>query len=208
MDPETTLMVSRNPVILRGGRCSIMKVDDKGQIMVLETIFFASTVLLSIIFLYQLSPPSVVSDVYTSDLKAIGDDALRNIYNTPVAGKFRITEEFPLGYPKSSLVRYLLENEYGSMVSAIRNLIPSNVMYNIYISNGSRSVFWCNSYGRSDVAIDILPGTDPIIISHCMVPIDPGFLSAPGSVSELVTMFPNYENDDCIYEVLLQMWYI
>lgn len=173
-----------------------MKVDDKGQIMVLETIFFASTIILAIVFLYQLSPPSVVSDVYTSDLKSVGDDALRNLYNDVV------TEPPYPGYPTSKLVHYLIADEYGSMVSDLRNFITSTVMYNIYVSNGEKIMFWCNSFGGSDESIDILPGTDPVVISHCVIAIDPVFLSG----SNLLPTFDGYT--DSVYEVQLQMWYI
>ena len=76
------------------------KMDDNGQMMVLETVFFVATVVLSIVFLYQLTPSSVVSDVYTSDLKALGDDALLSVYNDVAP------DSHPSGYPTSKLVHY------------------------------------------------------------------------------------------------------
>jgi len=172
------------------------KNNDNGQMMVLETIFFASSIILSIVFLYQLSPSSVVSNIYTTDLKSIGDDALHNMYNDEIVSP-------QLGYPSSKLVHYIINNEYGSFVSDIRNLIPSSVLYNIYISNGLQNVFWCNSFGENDEDVDILIHSDPVVIAHCLVPIDPAFIT---DSCDLHDHFENYE--DCMYEIRLQMWYI
>jgi len=166
--------------------------NEKGQMMVLETIFFASTILLSLIFLQELSPSSVDIDEVTSDLKAIGDDALRNLYND------NLTVPHSTGYPSSKLVYYIINDEYGSFVSDARNLIPSTIMFNVYISNGSKSVFWCNSFARTD---NPLPDTDPVVIAHCIIPIDPDFIPT----SDIYVPFGDYKG--CIYEVTLRMWY-
>jgi len=175
--------------------------DNTGQMMVLETIFFASTVILAIVFLYQLAPPSVVTEVYSTDLKAIGDDALRNIYQDNVTNPPDYAKP---GYPQSALVHYLIENEYGSLVSDLHNLIPSTVMYNIYVTNVSTTMFWCNSFAGSDNSTDILQGVDPVSVAHCLIAIDPTFLEK--SSSALLETFDGYS--DCVYEVQLEMWYI
>ena len=173
------------------------RLNESGQMLVLETIFFASTILLSIVFLYQLSPSSVISEEYTSDLKSIGDDALRNLYSN------EIIEQHSIGYPSNKLVHYIIADDYGSFISDIQKLIPSTVLYNVYITNGDKSVFWCNSFGRNDSSIDILPAVDPVVIAHCIIPIDSNFIT---SSSSLYSTFE--KNSNCIYEVRLHMWYI
>jgi hypothetical protein len=142
---------------------------------ILETIFFVATVVLSLVFLYQLSPSAVVSNTYTYDLKTLGDDALYSLYND-VIPMYR-----PQGYPSSKMVHYLLTNSYGNMVSDLNNLLPPNVMYNIYVSNYTKSEFWCNSFGQWDFTPGdgdpfddpaILTPIDPVTVSHCLVSMD------------------------------------
>ena len=171
--------------------------NESGQMMVLETIFFASTILLSIVFLHQLSPSSVVSDEYTSDLKALGDDALRNMYND------NISNPHDLAYPSNKLIHYIIQNEYGSFISDIKKLLPSNALYNVYITNGETTVFWCNSFGNHETQ-DILTSVDPVVISHCLIPLDHQLLADTGA--DIYNDFIDYS--DCVYEVRLQMWYI
>jgi len=142
-----------------------IKSDTKGQMMILETIFFMSIVILSLVFLYQLSPSSVVSNTYTYDLKTLGDEALRSITNDIVP-----ISPLPKSYPTGLGAHYLLTNSYISMTSDLNNLLPPNVMYNIYISNETKSEFWCNSIGAWDDGP--LTPIDPVTVTHCLVSMD------------------------------------
>jgi hypothetical protein len=55
--------------------------DDKAQMMVLEAIFFAITVVIALILLFQMSPTSIQSGSQSSNnLKMLGDNALDAIY--------------------------------------------------------------------------------------------------------------------------------
>jgi len=185
--------------------------DDKGQMMVLEVIFFAVMVLLSLVFIYQLSPSSIVSNKYTNNLKIIGDDALHSLYNDAPTG------DFPAGYPSSKLIHYLITNAYGSMISDLNNMLPPTVMYNIYITNITNetiNMFWCNSFGNPSEALENIGA---VTISHCITSIDPNFLLPIGDVmfrnsgSNDIYKYlnrPLEEDMDSTYDVRLEMWYI
>ncbi|RLF27726.1 MAG: hypothetical protein DRN08_04090 [Thermoplasmata archaeon] len=181
--------------------------DDHGQMMTLEVVFFATTVILSLVFIYNLSPPSVVTNKYSSNLKIMGDDALRSLYTQPIIGVP------PKGYPNSRLVHYLITNDYGDLVSDLNDLLPSNVMYNIYVSNGTNTMVWCNSQGGIG---QVLPVVDPVTVSHYVVSIDPSYLTGFSEEmymdagiyvdrSDLCYMFGDY--DGSVYDVMLEMWY-
>ena len=177
--------------------------DDHGQMMVLEVTFFAATVILSLIFIYQLSPPSIVVNKFTDELKIQGDDALSSLYND-------VLTEQPLGYPSNKLVYYLVTNDYGDLISDLNNWIPSDVMYNIYIYNGTKKMFWCSSTGDTNTPLKPI---QPITICHYIIPIHPNHLhNLPpkvylnGASSDLYSAFYNY--DGSTYEIILEMWYI
>jgi len=206
--------------------------DNKGQMMVWEVIFFASIVILSLLFIYQLSPTSVVSDKYSNDLKIQGDTALYALYNDVVTAGGEESN-----YRFSKIVHYLITNAYGSFISDLNNLLPSTVMYNIYIEayidNETKHVFWGNSFGGYD---DALSSIDPVTVSHCIVAIHPSLLIGfshfhymtgkfthdglyPPPIprpynedsSDLYFLFLD-SNDDPFsgseYEVILEMWHI
>jgi len=174
--------------------------DDKGQMMVLETVFFAVTVLLALIFLYQLSPSSAVSNEYTNILKIQGDDALQSLYTDVVPG------DYPSDFPSNKLVYYLITDDYdGFTLSNLNNLLPSTVIYNIYISNGTKTVFWCNSDGNS---ITPLQTIGPVTTSHIIIAMHPKYLTDVseeliGDESILTGKFPGY--DGSTYDIILEM---
>jgi len=192
--------------------------DDKGQVMILESIIFTVTILLALVFLYQLSPTSTVSKTYTNDLEIKGDDALKNLYTSKIPSA--IAAKIPSGFPKNQLVYYLITDDYGSLIlSNLSNMLPPNTLYNIYISNGTKTVFWC-SY-RPPSAFDSsepFPATEPVTISHIVIAIHPDFFDK--------NKFPNIiDNDGCelakkfrigepngykgsLYDVILEMFYI
>lgn len=175
--------------------------DDKGQMMVLETVFFAVTVLLALIFLYQLSPSSTVSNEYTNILKIQGDDALQSLYTDVVPG------DYPSDFPSNKLVYYLITNDYdGFTLSNLNNLLPSTVIYNIYISNGTKTVFWCNSDGDNTTPLQTTIG--PVTTSHIIIAIHPKYLTDVseqliGDESILNEKFPGY--DGSTYDIILEM---
>jgi len=201
--------------------------DDKAQMMVLESIIFAITILVSLIFLYQLSPTSTESNVYTNDLKIKGDDALRNLYSEKVSDEYLGRKfdpaTFPEGYPKNKLTYYLLSDDYDSLIlSDLKNTLPANVQYNIYVSNGLKKVFWCNSSLGSSTQIQL---TEPVAVSHYMISIHPQFFNKSKFVNiiddngcEIAKAFDAYwhGNDYWIknnyetstYDVIFEMCYI
>lgn len=205
--------------------------NDKAQMMVLESIIFAITILISLIFLYQLSPTSTGSTVYTNDLKIKGDDALQNIYkeelsNEYLEGKFD-PSEFPQGFPKNKLTYYLITDDYDSLIlSDLKNMLPGNAEYNIYVSNGTEKVFWCNSIPSNSTPLT-LPETVAIVISHYMISIHPEFFNKSkfGNIidndgCEIAKAFGAYVNwqegkyfikneyKTSTYDVILEMCYI
>ncbi len=178
--------------------------DNKAQMMVLETTLFAAIILITLIFLYQLSPSSISVDKYTNDLKIMGDDALHTIYNDIPPSTFQ-------GYTSHRLTHYFIINDYSGLSRDLNTLLPQTVLFNIYISNGTKTVFWCNSFGEND-AEDKLPYSNPITISHYAISIHPDYLTGFSnefyfdiSESELVNKFNGYEG--CTYDILLEMWY-
>ena len=175
--------------------------DDKGQMMVLETVFFAVTVLLALIFLYQLSPSSTVSNEYTNILKIQGDDALQSLYTDVVPG------DYPSDFPSNKLVYYLITNDYNGFTRLnLNNLLPSTVMYNIYISNGTKTVFWCNSDGDNTTSLQTI---GPVTTSHIIIAMHPDYLTdisiqLIGEESILNGKFSDY--DGSTYDIILEMW--
>ena len=143
--------------------------DDKAQMMVLESIIFAITVILSLVFLYQLSPSTTVENKYTSDLKLRGDDALRSLNNA----KIKNSTDYPLDFPSNKLVNYLITNNYSGFISDLNNMLPKTVDYNIYISNGTKTIFWCHSNYKSEL-LTIVPmrTIEPVSKSHYIIGID------------------------------------
>ena len=144
--------------------------DDSAQLMILEIIFFATVVILALVLVYQLSPSSVVTNKYTTELRETGDNALRSISQDDPS------EEQGSGYPSSKLVDYLITNAYHSMVADLHTFLPSTVLYNIYVADETQIKFWCNSLGET-VFDDALEPIDPVTVSHCIVTIDPLFLT-------------------------------
>ena len=157
-------------------------------------------ILKNITHYYSYRPVSV--NKYTNDLKIEGDAALYSIYNDVLIG------DYPEGYSSGKLAHYLITNAYASFVSDLNNILPSTVQYNIYISNETKTMFWCSSFldtGNS------LTRIEPVTISHCIVAIDPAYLSSPSfgdgkSVLSSPSTFQDY--DGSTYDVQLEMWYI
>lgn len=186
--------------------------DDKAQMMVMEAITFAITILLALAFLFQLSPSSTLTNEYTKELKMQGNDALRSLYIEPFT-----TDNLPSDYPSNKLVYYLITNDYNNMTSNLNDMLL-DTEYNIRVGNGTKNVFWCNSDGDYSTP---LPSIRSVTTSHCLVAIDPLYLNnetgifsnkyIPGKhdygqnpKSDLYNAFPGYEGST--YSVILEMW--
>jgi len=195
--------------------------DDKAQMMVLESVIFAITVLVSLIFLYQLSPSSTVENKYTNDLKLQGDNALRSLNNAPIDN----SANYPLDFPSNKLVNYLITNNYSSFISDLNGMLPKTVDYNIYISNGTKTIFWCHSNYKSQFFIPTEPTKtiEPVSKSHCIIGIDPLYRNNATHIfshevkqgkdyhdkSDLdnpLSAFGSYKGSS--YDVILEMWSI
>ena len=158
--------------------------------MALEAVLFAITVILALIFLYQLSPSSIVSDKSTNTLKIQGDDALQTLYEDVVTD-----ENIPKGFPENKLIYYLITNSYKNpgdddLNDELGKMISSAV-YNVYISNGSKKIYLFNSFGDVEPDSAIKIDEKPVAISHMIISIHPQFLNLH------LTGYPNlYKNTD------------
>ena len=145
--------------------------DDKAQMMVLESILFAITVVVALAFLVQISPTSIQGSSQSSnELKILGDDALDTIY----AETLHIIDNPGGGYttnnPTSKLAVCIITNDYTELTGSLSSILPETVLYNIYVSNGPKTVFWCASSGDTDNRQLMI---DPVAISHHPISIDP-----------------------------------
>jgi hypothetical protein len=180
--------------------------DNKAQMMVMETTIFAITVILGLAFLFQLSPSSTLTDTYSNELKIWGDDALRTLYTEPYTA-----DALPANYPSNKLVYYLITNDYDNMTSELNNFLEDKIMYNIWISNGTQPVFWCNSLGYNDTPLSSIGS---VTISHSIIPIDPVYLNnatgifsgkyKEGKKSDLDNKFEVCDSSS--YDIILEMW--
>lgn len=192
--------------------------DDKGQMMILEVVLFAILIIVALIFLYQLSPPSSVGNVYTDELKIQGDSALHDLCNDHPSDA-----NLPTNYPLDKLSHYLVTNDYYNLTLDIDDLLSTDVMYNIWICNATTSMFWCNSsYGNSYTPIqnaEPLNKTGSVTVSNCIIAIDPVFRDNNNGVisnqyhqgrynnkSDLFYIFDKYNGST--YNVILEMWEI
>jgi hypothetical protein len=193
--------------------------DDKGQMMVLESVIFAITVLISLIFIYQSSPSSTLENKYTNDLKLQGDNALRSLNSGPIDN----SAEYPIDFPSNKLIFYLLTNSYGSFISDLNDMLPKTVDYNIYISNGVKSIFWCSSnYKYGTIPTEPAKTIEPVSKSHYLIGIDlcyrnnethlfssevkRGKYFSDRSDLDHPSAFGSYKGSS--YDVILEMWSI
>ncbi len=181
------------------------KMNNNAQMMVMESVIFAISVIIALAFLFQISPTSALTDQYTKELNIQGDDALRSLYLEPFT-----EESMPTNFPTNKLVYYLITNDYDSMTSDLNQMLI-NTEYNIKISNVTDTVFWCNSNGDDKVQLE---NRRAISTSHCIVAIDPMFLDKESNLFTnhyknadhclLKDDFPGYTGNT--YKVLLEVW--
>ena len=169
--------------------------DNKAQTMVLESVLFAVTLIIALIFLYQLSPSSTEVYQYTSNLKIQGDDALRSLYTGLVDNFY----EYSFDFPSNKLVYYLINDNYSLFISDLNDMLPLSIEYNIYISNGIKTVFWCNSYEDTS---NILEKIEPVTTCHYIIGIAPEYLKTYDS--DLYDDFQNYDGSS--YDLILELW--
>ena len=196
--------------------------NDEAQMMMLEAIFFAITVVIALILLFQMSPTSIQSGSQSSnELKQLGDNALDTIYAETQHIKQDVNAGYITNNPSSKLVVCIITNNYFELTKSLNNILPDSALYNVYISNGTKTVFWCTSRGDTDKPITML---DPVVISHHPISIDPEHLVSysedlyeNGDNSVIAEDFlgnpipgdsNNYEYKGATYEVMLEMSYI
>lgn len=189
--------------------------------MVLETVFFAITAIITLIFLVQISPTSTNSiDSSTFELKTIGNDALNTIYTEKmhVIGDMQIrgweknyTVKYTTNNPTSKLVVCIITNNYQELISSLNSMLPNSVIYNIYIGNGTKTVFLCtpSGFGYDTETPSTMIGS--VAISHHPISIDPEFLSGFSTTgSDILNDFVTNSNpyDGATYDVILEMSYL
>ena len=105
------------------------------------------------------------------------------------------------------------------MVLHLKSKLPSNTVFNIYISNGTNKIFWCSSALNNQTP---LPVTEPVTISHYIVSIHPQFFNQSKFPSiirdgcEIAKAFDAYADEDynikdnykcSTYDVILELFY-
>ena len=187
--------------------------DNKAQMMVLESIIFSIIIIISLVFLFQLSPSSNLSEIYTNTLKIRGDEALQSLFTDSAEN----TSEYPIDYPSNKLVYYIVTNNYTNFTKDLSKTLPETVMYNIWISNGIKDIFWCNSFSRTNTR---LQPTGSVTTSHYIIAIAPSyrtnetglFLCQQGKYYDNrcdldhPSAFQGYQGST--YDVILEMWHI
>jgi len=203
--------------------------NDKAQMMVLESIIFAITTIIAIAFLINLSPSSIQrATETTTDLKTIGDDALDTIFAQQTTIKNGGTDQYTgqeTYDPTSKLSVCVITNNYAELTASINRSLPTNVFYNVYIADSEgNKVFWCASTGGWSVTDELTPfGT--VFTSHHIISINHKHLrvySDPTSLylncvtyqrCHLVDKFTakytsSYSYDGATYDFILEMWRI
>lgn len=189
--------------------------------MILETVFFAITAIITLIFLVQISPTSTNSiDSSTFELKTIGNDALNTIYNEKmhVIGDVQIKQwekkynvTYTTNNPTSKLVVCIINNNYQELINSLNSTLPYSVIYNVYISNGTKTVFLCtpSGLGYDNETPSTMIGS--VAISHHPISIDPEFLSGFSTTgSDILNDFVKNSNPykGSTYDVILEMSYL
>lgn len=194
--------------------------DDKAQMMVLEAIFFAITIVIALIFLFQMSPTSIQSGTQSSnELKLLGDDALDTIYAETLHIKQNIGEGYTTNNPANKLAVCIITNNFTGLTDSLNDILPETVFYNIYISNGTKTVFLCSRTSNTSNPLSML---DPVALSHHPITIDPAHLwmftediYLPGENWGRSNIWDDFVDLDlttpyegATYEVILEMSYV
>jgi hypothetical protein len=194
--------------------------DDNAQIMTIEVVIFAILIILSLIFLYQLTPTVTVTNIYSNEIKVEGDSVLKIMNNNNT-----INEVSYDNYPLNELSHLIVTNDYENLTYRINELLHIDVQFNIWIANSTESIFWCNSsfndYQTVSPDAEPLKSTGSVVTSTCLVGIDPYFINNTNNIfpndyyhqgryysdrCDLDFKFNNYSNSE--YVVILEMWSI
>ena len=183
--------------------------NNKGQMMVMESMLFAITVCIALFFMVQLAPATLQSKVEpTNDLQSIGDEVLHAIYSEKVDIETggALDPNITTNNLTSKLVVYIVCDRYDELSNSLRAYLPDNIFYNLYISNGIKTKFICSTVGAEK-----LPTIDPVVISHFTVAIDPAHLTVYDGMylignteSDIKLFFSGYEQ--VMYDVILEIW--
>ncbi|MCD6237521.1 MAG: hypothetical protein J7K13_06190 [Thermoplasmata archaeon] len=168
------------------------RLDNNAFTLVFEAIIFAVLIALSLFIFYQLSPssPTVSSESFTKELKTVGDDTLRYIYNKPVNGILNNS------YPDNTLAYYFITNNSTALKNEISYLLPNTVEYNLYFSNGIETIFWFSS---GDEKLEPLGATARC---HRSIPADYDLIQDNWTDDPI----PSYRGS--VYDIILELWYV
>jgi len=193
--------------------------NDDAQMMVLESVIFAITVMIALAFLVQLSPTSIQqSSESTTNLKILGDDALTSLSIESLNLKNREgAMERSTNNPASKLDVAIIVNDYDAVIDTLNNeILPEYApyFYNIFISNGTHTKFWCSSTGDPTDGPIPRTGDEQVAVSHYIVAIDPVHMYMFGDEiydggngeSDIWQYFHQYEG--ATYDVILELWTI
>jgi hypothetical protein len=195
----------------------MIKNDNKAQMMVLESVLFSITIVISLIFLIQLSPSSTtINSNNINELELIGQNALKAVYNQKVSIESRGVLEISadssdsiLNNPLDKISVCIICDNYQELSNRLNdNIIENNVLYNLYITNASGNiepVFICSSAGLNE-----LPMTKPVAQANFYVSIDPNHMTIyPNDVYEGENS--NIEKDfteGSTYQIIMRLWKI
>lgn len=116
--------------------------DANAQMIVLEAVFFAIMILLSLILISNIAPsPQSTINRYSNQLKILSDDSIRLLDNTPTDIKF---EDRAPPFYNSRLVQYIALNDTQNASYFFNASLPDDVGYNIYVSNVQEEILWYN----------------------------------------------------------------
>jgi len=168
--------------------------SNSGYTLVFEAIIFATLIIISFLIFYRVAPPTttVSSENTISDLKTLGDDILRYLYDKPVEGAPS------QGYPDNTLAYHFINNNSEALRENISLLLPATVEYNVYFGNGTQTFFWFSSHGN-----DYIEPIGATARAHVVIPADYQLIidkwGNDGAIS-------NYTGS--IYEIIMELWYI
>ena len=155
---------------------------DRAQMMVLEAIAFALLMIISILFVYQLSPSSYFyRSAPTNQLTIMANDVLRSIGNKNASLS---------GY-QNMLAQLVGEGEISELTYIINQSLPDFVYYNLYVGNGSNYT---------------LLYSDEDVIGGRFGEVSRGFSVI--YLDKSVTGKDGVTVDGDIYEVVLEVWKI
>lgn len=190
--------------------------NNNAQMMVLESVIFAITVIIALAFLVQLSPTSIQQGSESiTDVKILADDALTSLSIETLDLK---DTQKPLinstNNPTSKLAVAIITNNYDEVINTLNDeIFLGPYLYNIYISNGTVAKFWCSSTGDPTYVIP-RTGDEQVAVSHHIIAIDPAHLDdfhddiyvGINGESHILQYFQDYKG--ATYDVILELWTI